>query len=245
MADQEINLRKLLLEGVAIVASILIAFGIDSSWEEFQENKKREHALSALRSEFQATYAGAMSTRDYHKQEQEQLLQLLKLTREGPADLDAEEAIQLVQSAILFTTYLPPTGALDSLIGSGDLNSLLPAELRSNLVQFQKLLESLYRTQSWGLAFVNEELTIYLGERVPLVVFGFSDEQHRKKWSDYYSKEETAVYARELMGSLEFQNLIHTRLLIAALLENKTGLLAEDAGIICEMLGTECSTSEA
>ena len=244
MADQEMNLRKLLLEGVAIVASILIAFAIDSSWDEYQENKKREHALGALRSEFQVTYAGVVSTRNYHKQEQEQLLQLLDLTRERPVDLNAEEAIQLVRSAILFTTYLPPTGALDSLIGSGDLNSILPAELRSNLVQFQKLLESLYRTQSWGLAFVNEELTIYLGERVPLVIFGFSNEEHREKFSSYYSKEEAAVYARELMGSLEFQNLIHTRLLIAGLLENKTGLLAEDAGIICEMLGAECSASE-
>ncbi len=240
MTGLKADLRKLLLEAAAIVASILIAFAIDSSWDEFQEDKQRDYALAALRTEFQDTHAGALSTRNFHEEEQVRLLRLLELTQQPPEDLDVEEFVQLVQGAIVFSTFLPPTGAMDSLVGSGDLNSLLEPELRSELAQFQKDLESMYRTQQWGLAFVNEELTTYLGKRVPLVVFGFSRGELREIFSTYYSEAEVEVYARKLLGSLEFQNLIHTRLLVSDLLEMKAGHLVKQAGIICIRLSAEC-----
>ena len=244
MADQRMDVRKLLLEAVAIVASILVAFAIDSSWDEFQEDKQRQYALNALRADIAVTYQGAVFHKGYEEDKVSKLLSLLDVTNRPTDEMEVEEFVGLIRDAIEFSTYLPPTGAMDSLVGSGELNNLLGAELRADLAEYQKDLESMYRTQRWGLAFVNEELTAYLGERVPLVIFGFSGEDYRETFDSYYSEDEVAVYARELAGALEFQNLIHTRLLIAGLLRMKTGRLLERIEGICTRLRAECSPDE-
>ena len=241
MADQRIDVRRLLLEALAIVASILIAFAIDSRWDEFQENRQRQYALNALRADIAVTYQGVTFYKGEQEDKVSKLLRLLDVTNQPADEMEVEEFVGLVRNAIEFSTYLPPTGAMDSLVGSGELNNLLGAELRADLAKYQKDLESMYRTQRWGLAFVNEELTPYLGERVPLVIFGFSGEDYREIFDSYYSKDEVTVYASELAGALKFQNLIHTRLLIADLLTMKTGVLLEQVEGICTRLSAECS----
>lgn len=241
MADQRIDIRKLLLEAVAIVAGILIAFAIDSRWDEFQEDKQRQYAVNALRADIADAYRGVVFHKGYEEDKASKLLRLLDITNRPTDEMDVEEFVGLIRNAIEFSTYLPPTGAMDSLVGSGELNNLLGAELRADLAKYQKDLESMYRTQRWGLAFVNEELTAYLGESVPLVIFGFSGEGYRETFDSYYSKDEIAVYASELAGALKFQNLMHTRLLIADLLKMKTGLLLERIEGICTRLSAECS----
>jgi hypothetical protein len=235
--------RKLLLEGAAIVASILIAFAIDSSWDEFQETKQRQHVIAALHSDFQLTYAGAISTAQFHRNEKERLLRLLELLQLPPERVDLEEFVQLVQNAHSFSTYLPPTGAMDSLVSSGDLNLLLEPELRALLASFQKRLESMYRTQQWGLVFVNEQLTPFLSKKVPLVVFGYSGQDVKESLLAYYTEPEIEGYATELLESLEFENLLHTRLLAAELLAMKTEALAEEATRVCALAGFECLPS--
>lgn len=241
MANQRINFNKLLLEGMAIIASILIAFAIDSSWDDFQENKKREYALNALRSDISDTSRGLVFHQGFHEKKVSNMLRLLEITNRPTNEMNVEEFVGLGREAIYFSTYLPPTGAIDSLIGSGDLNNLLDAQLRSDLVAYQKDLESLYRTQRWGLAFVNEDLTSFLRNKVPLVIFGFIDQDLRDDFDLFYTDDQIAVYAHELAGSLEFQNLIHTRLLIADLLEVKVRNLAEQIKEICARLTIECS----
>lgn len=240
MANQRSDLRKLLLEGVAIIASILIAFAIDSSWDDFQENKKREYALNALKADISDAYRGATYHQGFHKDKESKLLRLIEITNRPADEMNVTEFVGLVRDAIEFSTYLPPTGAMDSLVGSGDLNNLLDADIRSDLASYQKDLESLYRTQRWGLDFVNQELTSFLGSKVPLVIFGYSNQDLRPVFDSYYSEEQVAVYAREVAGSLEYQNLIHTRLLIAGLLERKVRLLVERIEVICAQLETEC-----
>lgn len=244
MTNQRINIRKLLLEGVAIVASILVAFAIDSSWDDFQEDRQRKHALNSLIADITQTYAGLTYHQGIEKDKELKLVRLLEIMNRPGTEMDVEEFVSLVRDAIAFSTYLPPTGAMDSLVGSGQLNSLLRNELRSDLATYQKSLESLFRTQRWGLAFVNEELVPFLGKRVPLVIFGYSgDRDLREVFDSYQSNGQIAVYARELAESLEFQNLIHTRLIAAGLLEMKIGGLIEEVAALCARLEAECPAS--
>ncbi len=240
MAGQYTDTRKLLLEAVAIVASILVAFAIDSAWDEYQEDKQRQYALGALRSDFERTHAGASSTAQFHKDEVARLQRLIELTSQPAQRVDQKEFVKLVQTAHSFSTFLPPTGAMDSLVGSGDLNVLLEPELRAMLARFEKILESMHRTQQWGLIFVNEQLTPFLSKKVPLAVFGFGRGDVRVGSGVTYSDAEVKTYAEELLDSLEFQNLVHTRLLAADLLAMKTELLAEHAAMVCEELGAKC-----
>lgn len=48
MADQRPRLQRHLLEGVTIVASILLAFGVDAWWDEYQEGAAVERQLLTL-----------------------------------------------------------------------------------------------------------------------------------------------------------------------------------------------------
>ena len=158
MADRRIDVGRLLLEAMAIVASILIAFAIDSRWDEFQENRQRHYARNALRADIGVTYRGVTFYKGHQEDKVSKLLRLLDVTNRPTDEMDVEEFVGSIRNAIEFSTYLPPTGAMDSLVGSGELNNLLGAELRADLAKYQKDLESMYRTQRWGLAFVNEEI---------------------------------------------------------------------------------------
>ena len=46
------NWKRLALEAVVIVSSILLAFGIDAWWQEGEEQREVRESLAALRSEF-------------------------------------------------------------------------------------------------------------------------------------------------------------------------------------------------
>ena len=55
MDQPRLPVRRFLVEGVVIVLSILLAFGIDASWDEFQESRKRSALIAGLTSDFEAS----------------------------------------------------------------------------------------------------------------------------------------------------------------------------------------------
>lgn len=132
---------RVLVEGAVIVASILLAFGIDAWWDGHLERVDEREILAALETEFTANLDLLDRVIETHTANR-------KLLEEGQA-ATADEIRRLPQAEIsrwMLGTCNPWTfdavlGTTDALIGSGRLEILRSRELREALTAFVNLFE--------------------------------------------------------------------------------------------------------
>ena len=136
------------MEGVVIVGSILLAFGIQAWWEERGDGIRREALLDALQSDMAVAAIEVDRVVGLHAEGREAAAAVLNLGPEAP--LSAGQAY-LVDSLVAATfsspSYDAPLGALDALLSSGELEVLDDADLASGLTAFPALVANLDREQ--------------------------------------------------------------------------------------------------
>ena len=133
--------RQIAVEGVAIVASILLAFGIDAWWDERQERAEEREILESLLVEFQANRDQAASVISFHDRAVQSVAVLMEMSEEEILALPAEA----VEEALGFfgspQTFDAVRGSVDALIGSGKLGILRDRALRESLTTFLNILD--------------------------------------------------------------------------------------------------------
>jgi hypothetical protein len=153
MSQQRLPLGRFTAEGVVIVLSILLAFGVDAWWDSVQESARRSDLIAGLSADFEAT--------------QEQL---------GPAALDGDAIVQRISEFLALrgssqlpsldsTQFLahalalpPPEVALslgnhDAAVQSGDLGLIDDVEFFSALAEFQRAHD--WVEDTWDLLAYN------------------------------------------------------------------------------------------
>ena len=201
MNEGRIPWKRVIAEAVAIVVSILFAFGIQAWWETRGERERERIALEALAEDFAAA---------------DSILQVRALAIDSAADA-AREIIDLVgptadlsgsdRIAILLPrvirrpTFEPPMGTLQALLGSGELRLIRNPELKAELASFPSALQSMATTQDYGTQVVFSMLLPYVNARVPMLEFGLLATGE----SDF------PVDRAALVRSLEFENLVQNR----------------------------------
>ncbi len=123
---------RLTIEGLAIVASILIAFAIDAWWQSELEEGEEHQILISLQDEFQAHRATLeRKEADWTKRKQS-IERLLQAMHSGemppPAVMDT-----LLDDLTYPSTWDPGSGARDALIASGRLELIDNLDLRNRL----------------------------------------------------------------------------------------------------------------
>ena len=132
---------RVFVEGVLIVGSILLAFGIEAWWDERQERAEEIKILGGLDEEFVAyrsTLERVLARHEVMLGGVEQLLDASQRGRWNPTDGQAEQA--------LLDLVLPPTidlgrGVRDALISSGRLESLSDPDLRIKLASWEGVFD--------------------------------------------------------------------------------------------------------
>jgi len=127
--------RRLALEGLVIVASILAAFALDTWWDDVKERREERETLVALRSEFET----ARETIERYRSIQVRMLGSVSSVADS-LDLAmrrGDRAVSVPDTAVAWA-YVPPTtsvslGTLAGLVSSGRLGLLEDRELRSAL----------------------------------------------------------------------------------------------------------------
>lgn len=128
--------RTRLGEAVAIIVSILIAFGIDAGWDEWQERQEEADLLTALRSEYESNLALVQEVIDLHAGHMEDLEIVSGLT---PADYDTmsvNTASRLVLALGNPWTFNPELGATETLFSSGRIALVRDRDLGEMLTTF-------------------------------------------------------------------------------------------------------------
>lgn len=133
--------RTRLGEAVAIVLSILVAFGIDAGWDEWQDRQEEVELLAALRSEFEVNRGLVREVIDVHERS---MADIELAARLGPADYDTmsvETASRIVLAFANPWTFDPALGTTETLIGSGRIGLIRNREIAEMLTTFVNFVE--------------------------------------------------------------------------------------------------------
>ena len=139
--------KRLSIEAIAIVGSILLAFAIDAWWDDRKHRVREQEALHDLLAEYEdhkADIAGATARHLDYLRVMEQLLDACKQRSWSSDKFSVDEAI--------FALLVPETidlgeGVRDTLVSSGKLEIFSDRDLRYLLAEWGSVLDELLDDQ--------------------------------------------------------------------------------------------------
>jgi hypothetical protein len=162
--------QRILAEGVLIVVSILLAFGIEAWWAGRGERRDEVDALKNLREDFVETAQRLTSASEGHGRILESSVRLLGMT--GPAarlQISELAVDSLLMDLIGGPTVFPTTATLDALAGSGRLDIISSSELRRELAAWSVARAALQETEREARAQMDQRFLPFIWDYVPVV----------------------------------------------------------------------------
>jgi len=189
---------RILIEGVVIVVSILLAFGIDAWWEGQQDRAEEQRILSSLLDEFVENSYVLATTGEGHHGEVRAMEDLLAAAESD--ELPATATLDTIFAKTLYVKhYIPRTGALSSTISSARITLVRNSELRNRLAGWDAKISDLVLDEQTRRDFVfHEFLPALAGFGI-----GGNASNGRPSRSDYeeaLGSKELLAYIREQVG---------------------------------------------
>lgn len=159
---------RVLAEGVIIVTSILLAFGIEAWWDARSERADERAYLTALRSDFQATksqFEIVIESYDYIAEHNKRFLRLLDQPV-GSVPVDSLES--LLRTAFTYNTFTPVLATYTDMVNSGALDVLRSDSLRATMARFEASLEWVRSTAAYADDHWTTEIGPFLTRHVDL-----------------------------------------------------------------------------
>jgi hypothetical protein len=145
--------KRLLLEGLVIVASILLAFAIDAAWDERQERAQERRLLEALEDEFAAHPPVLLDAQAVHQRFANATFALF-----DTLDAAGEGEVVVVSDSLLYpimrgrTTQLAQ-GELEAALSSGAIDLIQNRDLRRRLAAWPGVWEDATEEENFGVLF--------------------------------------------------------------------------------------------
>jgi hypothetical protein len=162
ISTDRISWTRVTLEGVVIVGSILLAFGIEAGGEARGERQQRQAIVAALQRDF-ATARGDLDRVRGSNQRIEATAEAVSVALEANSTTVAVPLVDVVQ-LIRTPTYDPPLGELRSLVQSGQVSLIRDADLRNALATWETFVADLNDESELQVAFIYEEFIPFLRE---------------------------------------------------------------------------------
>jgi hypothetical protein len=134
---------RVIIEGVVIVGSILLAFGIDAAWDEKQERERVDRQFEALIREFTLTREELTRGLDDVTDAHEATVAVLELMEQADRTTTPAEVAERVYRSMdvgIFTTQHP---VMTMMMASGDLVEFEERGLLGLLAQWRAGMEDL------------------------------------------------------------------------------------------------------
>ena len=128
--------QRLLVEGAVIVASILLAFGIDAMWDQHKESLEEAEVLASLESDFRENLASVNKIIEAYEQFAERVEKLVSMSPEEIRALSQTEVSEIMLSTANPWTFDAVRGTTDTLVYGGRLAVLSDPRLRKSLITF-------------------------------------------------------------------------------------------------------------
>jgi hypothetical protein len=155
---------RVFVEGVVIVGSILLAFGVEAWWDGTGDATLRDAHLRGLAADFEMSEARLDTVMRYANVASEASSRWLQMGRSGGPSSDRVAVADTLLTLMLFgASYEPPTGNLEALISSGDLARLNNPQLVAELGAWSGIVRR-FSVQTEKVERNATEVTLYLRE---------------------------------------------------------------------------------
>ena len=196
---------RILAEGMAIIVSILFAFGIDAWWTARQLHLDEQDILRQLDAEFGTNAVLLAERRLNHAEILAAIKFVLSVTGPEPDQTVAEspELKVAIDRITRWWTYDPQMGVLAGLTQSGRLSIISSDPLRNALASWPSMVQDLAEDEVFAQQLTANQLDPYLTRKVS-----------RRNVVHHESVGEGRFHS-ELAGILadqEFENLVHLKL---------------------------------
>ncbi|MEP5567590.1 MAG: hypothetical protein ABJN62_07140 [Halioglobus sp.] len=155
--------RDYLLEGFAIIISILIAFGIDAWWEDIKERDLASRYMCALSSEIDLTVMEISNDLESLVEIDEGLQRYLH-----DAPLGSVELQSMLSAAIYVPNIAPPRAVQDELIETGGNRLLGMEDLSTDLMSLRQMMRKNEINETSQRNFVQNRFIPVLSDLLPL-----------------------------------------------------------------------------
>ena len=216
---------RILAEGMAIIVSILFAFGIDAWWTARQLHLDEQDVLRQLDTEFQTNAVLLAERRLNHAEILAAIKLVLSVTGPEPDQTVAEspELRVAIDRITRWWTYDPQMGVLSGLTQSGRLSIISSDPLRNALASWPSMVQDLAEDEIFAQQLTANQLDPYLTRKVSRrnVV------HHESVGGGRFPSELAGILADQ-----EFENLVHLKLgLTLGVLEEYDGLESEISAV--------------
>lgn len=160
--------RRILIESVAIVMSILLAFAIDAWWDEHQDRDREAALLEGLARDFEDSrpeLEARVRLARRLARNNEMFVELLSAVP-SPDPLVVPDS--LVLAVIGGPTYEAAADALETAVASGEIELIRSRELRAELASWRRQIVDTREDEVEVRRITNEEVVPALATSVPL-----------------------------------------------------------------------------
>lgn len=246
LKSREIPWPRIFAEGVAIVVSILLAFGIEAWWSDRQERAAEKELLSSIRSELAELHQVVDGRITYIKGIREAGRQILRATTVEDHGLSDQRIDELLYQ-IWFHEEVAAlsTPVMISAISSGEIGLILSSDVRRQIASWPEHLGRTQNNMQREINFYAERLMPFLIQQAALsqVIMadthtpGFPNEIYDDDFPIVFNESESHL---QLLESREFQNLLIERdNILTGILGLGYSVLSEEIVVTLEMLDAE------
>ncbi|MDH3275081.1 MAG: hypothetical protein OEM99_11150 [Gammaproteobacteria bacterium] len=164
---RQIPWRRTMVESVAIILSILLAFAIDAGWDTFKEHNQEKAFLASLLDDFEETRSRIDASTDRHMIFIDFARQLLEFHGGDAPDIETD-ALETMLGAVFFdwTSLYLPSGSRDALFSSGDIEIISNEELRAMLAAWPSVVADAAEDDIWIANDVMYNMAPYLHGKI-------------------------------------------------------------------------------
>lgn len=157
--SKQIQWLRISVEGVLIVGSILLAFGIQAWWETSKERTGEQEVLRGLEEDVTANLEQLEEVIATHVWARTMVVELQTMSDTDLARLPQDSANQYVRALSVPRTFDARDGTLDAVVASGSLAILADTRLRNLLVEWEGDVEDAAE-EARGLGAVAERVML-------------------------------------------------------------------------------------
>ncbi len=144
---ESIPWRRILVEALAIVLSILLAFAIDAGWDSMKERERESIVLQGVLADFQRTRPDLVERLATARRLRHNSVLLRDLLAEAAGQGRIAVPDTVILSVIGAPTFQPATNTLDAALASGEIDLIRDDEIRRELAQWRTTLSDTFESE--------------------------------------------------------------------------------------------------
>lgn len=156
--SRSIPWNQIVVEGFAIVASILLAFSIDAWWDGRKDRLEEREILLGLEIEYADLRARLARWAELNRTGVGLIEQFLS---DAVSEMDSE-AVERTFAYVLIVNVLDQGGAIEALLASGRLEKVADKDIRARLQKWPDWLEDIHTNDLSARSYAMHEISPFL-----------------------------------------------------------------------------------